>query len=105
MKIEDNSPSTVVDLLKHQKVEQTQNGAQSAKGAEISTKTEKPGDKVDISVGAERVNKTSIALKGPESFRADKVADIQAQISAGTYNVSGRDVAEKLIAAISKSNG
>ncbi|GAB7027997.1 flagellar biosynthesis anti-sigma factor FlgM [Geotalea toluenoxydans] len=103
MKIEDNSPSTVVDLLKHQKVEQNPSGVNGGKGAEVAAKTDKGGDKVDISVGAERVNKTSISLKGPENFREDKVAEIQSKIDAGTYQVSGRDVAEKLIAALSKT--
>lgn len=103
MKIEDNSPSSVVDLLKHQKVEQAQTGTSSGKSQEAVAKTGKGGDKVDIHVGAERVNKTSISLKGPENFRQDKVAEVQAQIDAGTYRVNSRDVAEKMIAALSKT--
>lgn len=41
MKIEDNSPSTVVDLLKHQKVEQNPSGVNGGKGAEVAAKTDK----------------------------------------------------------------
>ncbi|WP_243374412.1 flagellar biosynthesis anti-sigma factor FlgM [Geotalea sp. SG265] len=103
MKIEDNSPSTGVDLLKHQKVEQAQTSTKMGKEAEAAAKTDKSGDTVNISVGAERVNRTSFSLKGPESFRVDKVAEIQSQIEAGTYKVSGREVAEKLIASLSKT--
>lgn len=103
MKIEDNSPSTVVDLLKHQKVEHSQVNTSAGKNAEAPPKVEKSVDKVDISLSKERVNKSSVSLQGPENFRADKVADIQSKINAGTYQVSGRDVAEKMIAALSKA--
>lgn len=102
MKIEDNSQSTVVDLLKHQKIEQSQINPTAGKGAEAVPKVDKGVDKVDLSLSAERVNRNSISLQGPANFRADKVADIQSRINAGTYQVSGRDVAEKVIAALSK---
>jgi flagellar biosynthesis anti-sigma factor FlgM len=103
MKIEDDSPLSVVDLLKHPKIEQAQAAFNAGKSPEVAGKAGKSGDKEDIRVGAERVNKTSLSLKGPENFRQDKVAEIQSKIDAGTYHVNSRDVAEKIIAALWKT--
>ena len=73
-----------------------------AKGPKLPPKVDKSVDKMDLSL-AERVARNIISLQGPENFRADKVADIQSRINAGTYQVSGREVAEKLIASFSKT--
>lgn len=103
MKIDDNSQSVVVELFKHQRVEQ--HAAEGgAKGAETASKSLKSGDKVDISPSAERFNKTSNTLQGPSDFRADKVNEVKSKIEAGTYQVSSKDVAEKMMAALSKGN-
>ncbi len=100
MKIDDNSQSVVVELFRHQKVEQ-QAAEAGAKGAEPGSKPTKSADKVDISPSAGRLNETS-TLKGPAEIRSDKVAQVKAQIEAGTYQVSGKAVAEKMLTALSK---
>ncbi len=101
MKIDDNSQSVVVELFRHQKVEQ-QAAEAGAKGAEPGSKPTRSADKVDISPSAGRLNETSNTLKGPAEIRSDKVAQVKAQIEAGTYQVSGKAVAEKMLTALSK---
>lgn len=103
MKIDDNSQSVVVELFRNQRVEQ-QTAEGGAKGAEPASKSVKSGDKVDISPSAERFNKTSNILKDPADFRTDKVNEVKSKIEAGTYKVSSKDVAEKMLAALSKGN-
>jgi len=103
MKIDDNSQSVVVELFRNQRVEQ-QAAEGGAKGAEAASKSVKSGDKVDLSPSAERFNKTSNTLKDPADFRVDKVNEVKSKIEAGTYKVSSKDVAEKMLAALSKGN-
>lgn len=37
------------------------------------------------------------SLKSMPATRADKIAQLKAQIASGEYNVSGRDIAEKIV--------
>ena len=57
---------------------------------------------MDIALTAERVNRTSATIKGPADFRADKVAELKTKVDSGAYKVNSRDVAEKMLAALSK---
>jgi len=58
---------------------------------------EKGGDVVQLSDRARLVARaTELAQAAPE-IRQDKVASLKADLSAGTYNVSGRAVAEALL--------
>ena len=45
---------------------------------------------------------SSIAPSADGDVRTDKIAALQSQIAAGTYNVSSSDVADKLIGALLK---
>ncbi|ABQ27282.1 flagellar biosynthesis anti-sigma factor FlgM [Geotalea uraniireducens] len=103
MKIDDNSQSVVVELSRLQRVEQHAVEG-DAKGAEPASKSLKSVDKVNISQSAERFNKTSNTLKGASDFSADKVNELKSKIEAGAYQVSSKDVAEKMLAALSKEN-
>jgi negative regulator of flagellin synthesis FlgM len=55
------------------------------------------GDQTRLSSAGSQISPT-----GDGDVRADKVAALQSQIAAGTYNVSSSDVAGKLIDALLK---
>jgi len=58
---------------------------------------EKSGDVVHLSDRARLAARaTELAQSAPE-VRQDKIAALKADLSAGTYNVSGRAVAESII--------
>jgi negative regulator of flagellin synthesis FlgM len=54
-------------------------------------------DAVSVSSKGQEIGKALQALAGLPDVRADKVAALKAQIEAGTYQVSGRDIAESLL--------
>jgi negative regulator of flagellin synthesis FlgM len=56
-----------------------------------------PGDNARLSAAS-----TQIAPAADGDVRMDKVAALQSQIAAGTYNVSASDVADKMIGALLK---
>jgi negative regulator of flagellin synthesis FlgM len=55
------------------------------------------GDKAQLSTAS-----TQISPAADGDVRMDKVAALQSQIAAGTYNVSASDVADKMIGALLK---
>jgi negative regulator of flagellin synthesis FlgM len=66
-------------------------------GPEPEAKPEKGGDVVQLSERARLAARaTELAQSAPE-VRQEKVADLKARLSAGTYNVSGQVVAEAVI--------
>ncbi len=54
-------------------------------------------DAVSISEKGKDVSEMTRTLKEMPDVRADKIADLKERIANGTYNVSGRDVASKII--------
>lgn len=56
-----------------------------------------PQEKVDISNKAREIQQISSAMTDVQSIREDKVAAIKSQIEDGTYNVSGEEVANKML--------
>jgi negative regulator of flagellin synthesis FlgM len=64
----------------------------AAGGAPVST------DRVEVSDKARAMQVAMAALKHAPQIRADKVAALKAQIKAGSYQVSGEDVAERILA-------
>ena len=74
-----------------------QPGATRPVTPEPEAKPEKGGDVVQLSERARLAARaTELAQAAPE-VRQDKVDDLKARISAGTYNVSGQVVAEALL--------
>ena len=64
------------------------------------SRAEERTDMVTLSSRAKDFSVAKKALVNTPDIRADKVQSIKAQIDAGTYNVSGMDVANKLFAQL-----
>lgn len=91
MKIDGNSPYIRPDYQALQKDQVSQQEQQKSQ-AEKST-----GDRLELSVtGKELQFLSQAASKAPE-VRAERVAEIQAQIEAGTYNIKAQEIAEAII--------
>ncbi len=56
-----------------------------------------PSDAVSMSSMGLEIGKAMQALSGIPDIRASRVAELKAQIEAGTYNVPGRDIAESVL--------
>ena len=61
------------------------------------SRAEERTDMVTMSSKAKDFTVAKKALANTPDIRADKVQSIKAQIDAGTYNVSGMDVANKIL--------
>lgn len=54
-------------------------------------------DAVSISEKGKDVSEMTRTLKEMPDVRADKIADLKERIANGTYNISGKDIASKII--------
>jgi negative regulator of flagellin synthesis FlgM len=55
-------------------------------------------DRVEVSDTGRAMQVGAAALKQTPKIRADKVAALKARINDGTYQVSGEDIAERMLA-------
>lgn len=62
-------------------------------GAEIAT----PAAQVELSSQAQTLASAKAAVDAAPDMRDDLVANLKAQVDAGTYNVSGKDIAEQMV--------
>lgn len=86
-----NTPYDQLRVKQQQELEGTDSGA---RGVNNST----TGDNISVSEDARLL---SIAMKTAQETpdtQTDKVAELKAQVQAGTYNASGRTIAERLVA-------
>jgi negative regulator of flagellin synthesis FlgM len=69
---------------------------------EVSSKknASNASDRVELSVNRAKIDSLTSALASMESMNADKIESIKSRIAEGTYHVSGRDVAEKMLRSI-----
>jgi flagellar biosynthesis anti-sigma factor FlgM len=69
---------------------------------EVSSKknASNASDRVELSVNRAKIDSLTSALASMESMNADKIESIKSRIAEGTYSVSGRDVAEKMLRSI-----
>ncbi len=54
-------------------------------------------DKFEISDTAKKYQTAKAAVNNASDVRADKVAEIKAQMAAGTYNISSEAIADKIL--------
>jgi negative regulator of flagellin synthesis FlgM len=54
-------------------------------------------DAVSVSSMGQEIQKALQAMSGIPEVRADRVAELKAQIDGGNYNVSGRDIADSML--------
>jgi negative regulator of flagellin synthesis FlgM len=78
-------------------VSQTGSVAQTSPTGFVSQAAGSGDDQAQLSISG-----SSIAPSADGDVRADKVASLQSQIAAGTYNVSSSDVADSVIGALLK---
>jgi len=57
-------------------------------------------DSLELSRAGKDLQVAKSAVAAASDVREDKVAQIKAQMEAGTYNVTARDIAEKLTARL-----
>lgn len=99
MKIDTNPPVTTVNQVKGE----TSQAASGADARKTGATGGQAADTVDLSRNAERLVKANATLRTMPDVRVEKVEELKKQIAAGEYNVSARDVAEKML--ISMRNG
>ena len=58
-------------------------------------------DQLEISRTAKTYQTAKTAVSEASDVRADKIAEIKAQMSAGTYNISTEAVADKMLSSVS----
>ena len=68
-----------------------------ARKTEAVAKTSKGSDTVEISSAAKTFQVARVAVSTASDIRADKVERLKAAIEEGTYSVSARDIADKLV--------
>ena len=78
-------------------VSQTGTVDQASQATSVSPSVGNGDDQAKLSTSG-----SSIAPSADGDVRLDKIAALQSQIAAGTYNVSSSDVADKVIGALLK---
>ena len=68
-----------------------------ARKAEVVSKADKGSDTVEISNAAKTFQVARTAVNSASDVRTDKVAQLKSAIEKGTYSVSARDIADKLL--------
>lgn len=93
MKIENRDSSNNIQAY----VSRTQDVAEGRDSKELPSGHEAPADRVELSAAAEALQQTQQLLAEVPEVRLDKVAELQAKIQAGLYNVRGEEVAAKML--------
>jgi flagellar biosynthesis anti-sigma factor FlgM len=92
MKIENTNMGSITQMDTQQKKKASPAGAEATQPAKSSDQA----FSVDISSKAEQLNKP---LDQDEISR-ERVAAIRDQLASGTYNISGKDVANKILGVL-----
>jgi negative regulator of flagellin synthesis FlgM len=100
MKIDSEQLLATVNKFKNASPEKSEVSETSGK----KTKTQGT-DRVEFSGRQVEVDRLKKTMQDGTDIRSDKVAQIKAQIEAGTYQVSGTEVAKKMLKAWSDLNG
>lgn len=95
MRIDNNIMSNLDNLNQLSRKKDIEKTSSANSQATTTSNIEK--DKVDISAnGKEAVDMTKL-LKDLPDVRREKVEELKARIANDTYNVSGKDIAEKIV--------
>jgi negative regulator of flagellin synthesis FlgM len=57
----------------------------------------KPEEKVDLSTRAKEIQQAKVEVSKSPDVREEKVQEIKTQVEKGTYNVSGEQIANKMV--------
>ena len=92
MRIEDKFTKVNFEKLEGSKETRKKN-ADGSSGTNASSE----GDNITLSDKAKDISRLTSQLKSAPDVRQERVNELKQQISDGTYNVSGKKVAEKII--------
>ena len=92
----DKTTNQQAEMLKQLKGADTDR-AQEQQGHEPAEKSSGVRESVEISSRAQEMKNARDALGAQPDVRAEKVEQIKSQIEQGTYEVNGRQVADKII--------
>ena len=103
MKINERTPVAVSGQVSKEVNESAEETARKGAAASGSNAQVSAGsDRVVLSLNNDRVDKVSASVEQIPDIRWDKVNDIKSRIEAGTYQVSGIQVAEKMLASLGR---
>ena len=100
MKINEASRQTAANQLRSERADI--NEQVDSKQQTSVSKSGTGADKVDLSAKVDRYKAASATLGNQPDFRSDRVQEIKSRIDAGTYEVSSRDVAGKMLASFAR---
>ena len=100
MKVDGNVTQTGLQSPRAERIDQTQPADKEAQGSTTSLNKSRERDSLNISQIAEQLNQASTQGQESQEFRADKVAAITDQLANNSYQVSGRDVAQKMLTSM-----
>jgi negative regulator of flagellin synthesis FlgM len=92
MKIENETMSSIAQMEAQQKKAASHTVTESAQ----TVKSSDEAFRVDISSKAEQLSKP----QNQDEISRDRVAAIRDQLASGTYNISGKDVANKILGVL-----
>ncbi|MDU2063407.1 MAG: flagellar biosynthesis anti-sigma factor FlgM [Sporomusaceae bacterium] len=78
------------------KIYQNSKNTEKTKGISFSSTKQNP-DQVVLSPQVQEFGRVLQKIQAATEVRDDKVAELSAQIDSGTYQVSGRGIAEKML--------
>ncbi|SCY86926.1 flagellar biosynthesis anti-sigma factor FlgM [Alkaliphilus peptidifermentans] len=87
-----NNPNITKVMKIYDKANKT--AAEGVKGADF------PKDKLELSNNVKELQMAFRALKNLPEIREEKVKEIKDRIQQGTYNVTGSEIAEKMLEGI-----
>jgi len=76
--------------------------AEERRRQEQQDEVARQGDRVEISSASREVARAKEAVDGAAETRADKVAEIKAQVDEGRYEVDARKVADRMLQDVMK---
>jgi len=94
MKVETTVHNQITNISQVQK-----NTAEPVSTLAQTTVSEQKTDAVNVQI-SERVKEMMAAVPSEDDVRLDKVAAIREQLAKGNYNISGKDVADKILNAL-----
>jgi negative regulator of flagellin synthesis FlgM len=89
---------TALNVYRNESLEKAKEAAVQ-EGAKQQGKVTGGGDRVELSLsrGVEKLKKAAAALPD-DPARQQRIQELKQQVAAGTYQVDGRQVAEKMVA-------
>lgn len=93
MKVSDIKDVNAQMIQQYQRTENNNPAVDKQAGAAAM----KPTEKVDLSTMAKDIQKAKVEVSKLPDVREEKVQEIKSQVEKGTYNVSGEQIANKMV--------